>query len=128
VYRVSTEQRVRAYAELWPAHPRWGRWAWWTQRISGLALVAYAIWHIVTVAGAAREPDRFAAMVAWLRHPVVFTLLMVGLAYHSANGARLVLFDLGWEAMRRRQAFWGFVIAAFVIVFASLGRAIARNP
>jgi succinate dehydrogenase cytochrome b subunit len=127
VYRVSQEQRVRAYAELWPTQPRWGLWAWWAQRISGLALVAYAIWHIITVVGAARQPDRFGPLLILLRHPVVFALLMAGLAYHAANGVRLVLFDLGLESMRRRGAFWGFLAAAVLVVLASLGREMVRR-
>jgi succinate dehydrogenase/fumarate reductase cytochrome b subunit len=127
VYRVSPEQRLRAYAEVWPAHPRLGVWAWRLQRISGLALVAYAIWHIVTVTGGARHPERLAQMVTVLRHPAVFAFLMAGLAYHSANGVRMVLFDLGIESMRGRAAFWGFLALAGVIVAASLGRLLARG-
>ena len=127
MYRVSTEQRIRAYAELWPANPRLGMWAWRAQRISGLALVAYAIWHIMTVTAGARQPERLAQMMILLRHPVVFAVLMTGLAYHSANGLRMVLFDLGIESMRGRAAFWGFVVLAFAIAAASVGRVLARG-
>ena len=127
MYRVSTEQRIRAYAELWPANPRLGMWAWRAQRISGLALVAYAIWHIMTVTAGARQPERLAQMIILLRHPVVFTILMAGLAYHSANGVRMVLFDLGIESMRGRAAFWGFLVLAFAIAAASVGRVLARG-
>jgi succinate dehydrogenase hydrophobic anchor subunit len=102
-------------------------WAWRAQRVSGLALVAYAIWHIVTVTAGARQPERLAQMVIFLRHPVVFAFLMVGLAYHSANGLRMVLFDLGVESMRGRAAFWGFLALAAIIVAASVGRVLARG-
>jgi succinate dehydrogenase hydrophobic anchor subunit len=102
-------------------------WAWRAQRVSGLALVAYAIWHIVTVTAGARQPERLAQMVIFLRHPVVFAFLMVGLAYHSANGLRMVLFDLGVESMRGRTAFWGFLALAAIIVAASVGRVLARG-
>jgi succinate dehydrogenase/fumarate reductase cytochrome b subunit len=47
-----------------------------------------------------------------LHHPVIVGLLVAGTAYHSANGVRLVLLDLGIDAMRRRTAFWGFLAAA----------------
>jgi succinate dehydrogenase cytochrome b556 subunit len=126
VYRTSHEQRIRAYAELWPAHPRWGVWAWRLQRYSGLALVAYAVWHIVTVTAAARQPERFGPLLVILHHPTVFGALMVGLAYHAANGVRLVLFDAGIDAMRRRGAFWGALAVAAAIVTASLGRVLSR--
>ncbi len=117
---------MQAYAELWPASPRWGLWAWWSQRVSGVALVAYAVWHIVTIAGAARHPERLGALVQALRHPAVFAVLLAGLAYHSANGVRLVLFDLGIDAMRRRGAFWGFLAAAVLIVLAGVSRDVFR--
>jgi succinate dehydrogenase cytochrome b556 subunit len=119
---LSSEQRARAYAEVWPANPRWGIWAWWAQRITGVALSAYAVWHIVTIAGAARHPERLAPLLQVLRHPVVFGVLLASLAYHSANGVRLALFDLGIEGMRRRRAFWGFLAAAALIVAAWLYR------
>ena len=122
MHRVSPETRMRAYAELWPAHPRWGIWAWWAQRVSGVALIVYAAWHIITVAGAARHPERLAAMLHLLRHPVVAGLLLAGLAYHSANGVRLVLFDLGVETMRQRKAFWAFLVASVLIALAGFSR------
>jgi succinate dehydrogenase cytochrome b556 subunit len=127
MYPVSREQRLRAYAELWPANPRFGLWAWRAQRITGLALIAYTIWHIVTVTAGASEPARLAQMVTVLRHPVVFACLAVGLAYHAANGVRMVLFDLGMESMRARGAFWGFLAVAALTVAASLGRVLARG-
>jgi succinate dehydrogenase cytochrome b556 subunit len=126
VYRTTDEQRIRAYAELWPANPRWGVWAWRLQRYSGLALIAYAVWHIVTMAAAARQPERLGPLLTILRHPAVFGALMAGLAYHAANGIRLVLFDAGVDAMRRRAAFWGFLAGAAVIVAVSLGRVVWR--
>jgi len=113
---------MRAYAELWPAHPRWGIWAWWAQRVSGVALIVYAVWHIITVAGAARHPERLAAMLQLLRHPVIAGVLLAGVAYHSANGLRLVLFDLGIEGMRQPKAFWVFLAASLLIAFAGFSR------
>ncbi|MBM3451438.1 MAG: succinate dehydrogenase, cytochrome b556 subunit [Armatimonadetes bacterium] len=126
--RVSKEKRIRAYAELWPEQPRWGLRAWWAQRITGVALVAYAVWHIVTAANAPRDPASFAAMLGILHHPAVFLLMMAGLAYHGANGVRLVLFDLGWDKMRRREAFWGFIAgAALLVALASIARMASRG-
>ncbi|MGH8701512.1 MAG: hypothetical protein ACREVR_10130 [Burkholderiales bacterium] len=124
MHRVSPETRMQAYAELWPAHPRWGVWAWWAQRISGVALVAYAVWHIMTVVGSVGHPERLAAMLQLLRHPIVAGLLLAGTAYHSANGVRLVLFDLGVQAMRRRDAFWAFLAASILIAAVGFSRVV----
>jgi succinate dehydrogenase/fumarate reductase cytochrome b subunit len=85
-------------------------------------LVAYAAWHVVTVAGASRHPERLAAMLQTLRHPLVAIFLLAGLAYHAANGVRLVLFDLGVDAMRQQKAFWVFLAASVVIAFAGFSR------
>lgn len=126
MHRLAPEQRIKAYAELWPAHPRWGIWAWWAQRLTGLLLVAYLVWHVVTIAGAPRHPERFAALLRFLRHPAPFTILLVSLAYHSANGVRLVLFDLGMESMRGRRMFWGCLAAAGLIVVAGVLRGVLR--
>jgi succinate dehydrogenase cytochrome b556 subunit len=124
MHRLSPEQRMLAYAELWPAHPRWGIWAWWAQRVSGVALIVYAAWHIIRVAGSAGHPERLAEMLQILRNPVVAGLLLAGTAYHSANGVRLVLFDLGVDSMRQRKAFWVFLAAAVLIALAGFSRVV----
>jgi len=124
MHRVSPETRMLAYAELWPAHPRWGIWAWWAQRVSGVALVIYAVWHTITVAGSAGHPERLAGMVQILRHPAIAGVLLAGLAYHAANGVRLILFDLGIGAMRQRKAFWAFLAASVLIALAGFSRVV----
>jgi len=124
VYPVSKERRIQAYAELWPRHPRWGIWAWWAQRVTGVALVGYVVWHVVTVARAARHPEALAAVLGFLMHPAVFVLLLLGLAYHTANGIRVVLVDLGVERMRGRRAFWIFAALATLAAVAALLRGV----
>lgn len=101
-------------------------WAWWAQRITGVFLVAYLVWHVVTIAGAPRNPERFAALLRFLRHPAPFIILLVSLAYHSANGVRLVLFDLGIQSMCGRRMFWGCIVVACVIVAAGVLRGVLR--
>ncbi|MGH2373848.1 MAG: hypothetical protein ACREJ4_14270 [Candidatus Methylomirabilaceae bacterium] len=128
MHRLAPDQRIKAYAELWPAHPRWGIWAWWAQRITGIFLVAYVVWHVVTIAGAPRDPQRFAALLRFLRHPAPFVVLLVSLAYHSANGVRLVLFDLGIDSMRGRRMFWGCLAVTCLIVAAGVLRGVLRAP
>jgi succinate dehydrogenase/fumarate reductase cytochrome b subunit len=63
-------------------------------------------------------------MLQTLRHPVLVGLLLIGTAYHSANGVRLVLFDLGIGAMRQRKAFWAFLAASVLIALAGLSRVV----
>lgn len=124
MHRLSSEQRIRVYAELWPAHPRWGLWAWWAQRASGVLLIAYVAWHVVTVVGSVDRPERLAAMMRFLRHPVIVAILLSGTVYHAANGVRLVLFDLGIDAMRRPRTFWAFLAAGTLVVLAGFSRVV----
>ena len=127
MYRVSKERRTQAYAELWPAHPRWGIGAWWAQRVTGVALVAYVVWHVVTMARAGRHPEAFAPLLRFLMHPAVLIALLVGLAYHTANGLRVILVDLGVEGMRGRRAFWIFVALAAIAAGAGILRGVFRG-
>jgi succinate dehydrogenase/fumarate reductase cytochrome b subunit len=46
----------------------------------------------------------------------------LGLAYHTANGIRVVLVDLGVERMRGRRAFWIFVALAAAAAAAAVLR------
>jgi succinate dehydrogenase / fumarate reductase, cytochrome b subunit len=126
VYTVSKERRMQAYAELWPSQPRWGLWAWWVQRVTGVALVGYVVWHVVTISRAARHPEAFAALLRILTHPAVFVVLLLGLAYHTANGIRVVLIDLGVEGMRGRRAFWVLVWLALLAALAGILRGVFR--
>lgn len=124
MFPVSKQSRIRAYAELWPRHPRWGLWAWWAQRVTGVVLVAYVVWHVATVASAARHPEAFAALLRILMHPAVLAVLLLGLGYHAANGIRVALVDLGVEGMRGRRAFWIFAALAAIVAAAGLLRAV----
>ncbi len=117
---------MQAYAELWPSQPRWGLWAWWVQRVTGVALIGYVVWHVVTISRAARHPEAFAALLRILTHPAVFVVLLLGLAYHTANGIRVVLIDLGVEGMRGRRAFWVFVWLAVLAALAGTLRGVFR--
>ncbi|MDX2101291.1 MAG: succinate dehydrogenase, hydrophobic membrane anchor protein [Alphaproteobacteria bacterium] len=67
---------------------------WWVQRMTALALIPLALWFvagIISVAGA-----DYAAMRAWVGHPVTATLLvalMVAVFWHAKLGLQVVLED-----------------------------------
>jgi succinate dehydrogenase hydrophobic anchor subunit len=92
--------------------------------VTGIALVGYVVWHVVTVARTARHPEALAAILRFLMHPAVFAALLLGLAYHTANGIRVVLVDLGIEGMRGWRAFWIFVALATFATVAALVRGV----
>ena len=92
---------------------RTGWWAWLLQRITGVLLVAYLFLHIAVISTSQAGEDTFDDVLAFVQHPV-FMVLNVGLIaivlYHSVNGVRVVLFDLGIGIKRQAELFWVGVV------------------
>ncbi|MFH1464335.1 MAG: succinate dehydrogenase [Pseudomonadota bacterium] len=70
-------------------------WAWWLQRISGIAILAFLIYHVgwtriwVEFQPEGAEIDMFGRMVALLTNPIgcaAYVLGMLLAVYHLANG------------------------------------------
>jgi succinate dehydrogenase / fumarate reductase cytochrome b subunit len=95
---------------LYPARYNLERWAYALQRISGIAVTAYFLAHIVetgnVVGGMAvwsvpsfnSAKDVWTATFQFLDNPVFDTVLVVigfMLAYHTINGIRLTLTEFG---------------------------------
>ncbi len=111
-----------AYPLSWPRLHRAGVWARRLQRVSGLALVAFAVWHVFQVVEAAHDRTRLAAMISTLYHPAFIGLVLASLGFHTFNGLRTVLLDLGLLASRRQAG--AILVAALgtvVLVAAALG-------
>lgn len=109
----------RAKTQVWTTI---GMWAWILHRLTGLGLVLYIFIHIVLMSSSLlRGQQAFDAMLTLLmRHPVfeVFdTLLLGAVLYHSSNGIRILLFDLGVGNGVRSQKvlFWVFVAIAAIL-------------
>ncbi len=67
---------------------------WWAQRLTAVALVPLVLWFVVSLLGFAGADH--AAIVQWVRSPVVavlLVLLIVTLLYHAQLGMRVVLED-----------------------------------
>jgi succinate dehydrogenase / fumarate reductase cytochrome b subunit len=96
-----------------------GNVAFWIQRVTGVALVAYLILHVHTIHDL-RDPEKFDAALAMFGKPL-FKLAEIGLLatviLHALNGIRLTMIDLGLGLTRQRQAFWYFAIGLGAILF-----------
>jgi succinate dehydrogenase / fumarate reductase membrane anchor subunit len=82
---------------------------WWAQRVTALALIPLTIWFVASVIALAGAD--YAAVVAWLRSPVVAALLVLLLFatfYHAALGLQVVIEDYVHEE--------GAKLAAILIV------------
>lgn len=98
---------------------RWhlGTWAHAFHRVSGLALTLYLGMHIYVVHNL-KTRDGFNNIMALVNQPM-FKLgeiaLWGAILYHSLNGFRLLLVDLGWGVRRQKPLFWAVVVVGIVL-------------
>ena len=91
------------------ARTRVGWWAWALQRVTGVVLVAYLLVHIAVISTSILGVAAFDSTLGFVQHPV-FEALNIGLItivlYHTFNGVRVVLFDVGIGIRRQAEGFW----------------------
>ena len=96
-----------------------GNVAFWVQRLTGVALVAYLIVHVHTIRDL-QDPDRFDAAMATFGHPL-FKLgeiaLLATVILHALNGIRLTLVDMGVGLSKQRQMWWYFAVGVGAVLF-----------
>ena len=102
---------------LWPANYRTGMWAWTLHRISGLALSGYLIVHVIVISSSTMGPRgiNFNNLLTTLTQPfflVLDLLLWAAVLYHTLNGIRVLLFDVGIGVRHQKAVFWGFMAVA----------------
>ncbi len=92
--RVKSIQRDQVWSAV-------GMWAWLLNRITGVGLLLYLFQlHVILVITllVSGEDDFHAMLTLFMFNPVfkiVNTLLLAAFYYHSLNGLRLLLHDLG---------------------------------
>lgn len=106
----------------WPANYRAGTWAWVLHRVTGLVLVGYLFLHVWVISFSAIQWGGFSfGQVMALFQTPPFVVLDLGLLavilFHSLNGIRILLFDIGIGVRSQKQLFWS---AAAVTVFVEL--------
>ena len=96
-----------------------GNLAFWIQRLTGLALVAYLILHVHTIRDL-KNPETFDAALKTFSTPL-FKLREIGLLatviLHALNGIRLTMVDMGVGLSKQRQTFWWFAIGVGAVIF-----------
>jgi len=96
-----------------------GNVAFWVQRLTGLALVAYLILHVHTIRDL-KNPETFDAALKTFSTPL-FKLGEIGLLatviLHALNGIRLTMVDMGVGLSKQRQTFWWFAIGVGAVIF-----------
>ena len=75
-------------------------WMFILHRVTGAALLAYFVAHVLTISTALLAgPEAFSAVMAGLRHPGfrALELAIVGcVAFHALNGLRIIAAERGW--------------------------------
>ncbi len=92
---------------------REGYWAWVLHRLSGLAILAFLLIHIVDTALMLRGPDAYDHAIALYRCPwfrVGEVLIFAGVLYHALNGLRLLAVDLSEQAFIHQRGLWYAVL------------------
>lgn len=97
-----------------------GQWAWLLQRISGVAVLAFLLLHILDTALITFGPRVYDAVVVLYRHPVFRVgevVLAAAVLYHALNGIRITLVDFfpEWGIYHRRLLYG--VLGLFLLLF-----------
>ena len=80
-----------------------GMLAWAFHRISGIAIWAFLVLHVVDIFLVGAAPDTYDTLLAIYAHPVGIVLewlLGAAVLYHALNGLRIVVMDF-WPALTR---------------------------
>ena len=83
-----------------------GSWAWIFHRISGIALTVYLFVHIYALSTLSKGRAEFSTEMEMFRKPIFMVLeflLFLPVIYHSLNGFRIVLVDLGKGARNQKS-------------------------
>lgn len=102
---------------------REGQWSWVAHRVTGVAVLAFLLVHVVDTALVAWGPDAYNKVVAVYHHPLiqVMELGLVGaVIYHALNGIRIMIIDF-WPqtALYQARLFWA-TMALFVASMAPI--------
>jgi succinate dehydrogenase / fumarate reductase cytochrome b subunit len=88
-------------------------------RLAGAALTGYLFLHMHVLASL-RDPERFAALMALMKHPLVKAGelgLLALVLLHGLNGLRVTLLELGLPTRTQKPLFYGgMALGAFVLV------------
>lgn len=96
-----------------------GMLAWAFHRISGVAVWAFVVLHVVDIYLVGGNPDAYNELLQIYASPigrVLETLLGAALLYHALNGLRIIIMDFWPPLTRYHRQLWYLSWAIFTIV------------
>lgn len=96
-----------------------GMLAWAFHRISGVAIWAFLVLHVVDIFLVGAAPDTYDTLLVIYAHPIGIVLewlLGAAVLYHALNGLRIIVMDF-WPALTRyHRELWYASWALFFII------------
>lgn len=109
--------------DLWPTNFKLGMWVWFLHRLTGVIILLYGVAHLLVIAFS-RSASSFDSLMAFFRRPVILVLELLLLAviiFHTLNGFRIMLFDLGIGIRWQKALFWGLMgVGALMLAFSAI--------
>ena len=97
---------------------REGQWAFYLHRLSGLAILAYLLIHVISISLFMFGEEAYMALHTVYEMPI-FSLGLIGITagvlYHSLNGLRIVLMDFTGIGVAIQRPLWYGVMALTLI-------------
>jgi succinate dehydrogenase / fumarate reductase cytochrome b subunit len=94
-------------------------WVWLLHRITGLLILLYGVLHLVVIAFS-RSVSSFDSIMDFFDRPLILALellLLAGIIFHTLNGFRILLFDIGIGIRWQKPLFWS-LMGIGVLIFA----------
>ena len=98
---------------------REGMYGWLFHRISGIAIWAFVILHVIDIYLVGGNPDAYDELLAIYASTIgriLEVLLGAALLYHALNGLRIVVMDFWPSLTRFHRALWWAVWVPFLVI------------
>ncbi len=101
-----------------------GSLAYVLHRVTGLALIFFLFFHILSITKSQATPEAYDLMIRRMQEPdfkIGEILLFAGLLYHGLNGIRIVLVDFAWtRTTHHKKLWWGLAALCAGLLIAGL--------
>ncbi|MCP2013100.1 succinate dehydrogenase / fumarate reductase cytochrome b subunit [Deinococcus sp. HSC-46F16] len=100
---------------------REGQWAWLLHRLSGLAILAYFLLHVISISLIMFGEEAYMAVHHTYELPI-FSLGLIavtaGVVYHAFNGLRIMVMDFTGRGVAYQRQMWYGVLGLTLLVTA----------